>query len=82
MVSLTLSVPEDVRKEMKEFDEVNWSAFVRKCIESKARELRWKQEMLKKLKQEDESGFTDWTVKKGRKVNEGISKRLKEEGLL
>ncbi len=82
MVSITLSIPEKVRDEMKQFSEINWSAFVRNCIESKAKELAWKREMLAKLKQEEDSGFNDWALEMGRKVNKGISERLKKEGLL
>lgn len=82
MVSITLSVSEQVRKEMKQSPEVNWSGFIRSCIESKSKELAWKREMLAKLKQEDDSGFTDWTIEMGRKVNKGVAERLKKEGLL
>lgn len=82
MVSITLSVPEETRKKMKRFSEINWSQFVRSCIEEKTRQLSWKEEMLKKLKQEDESGFTDWTVELGKEVNKGVSERLKKEGLI
>lgn len=82
MVSITLSVPKEVRKEMKEFPEVNWSGFIRKCIESKSKELAWKKAMLEKLKQEDNSGFTDWTLREGSELNSRISERLKKEGLL
>ena len=34
MVSITLSVPEDVRHKMDMFPEINWSGFVRKSIEA------------------------------------------------
>ena len=82
MVSITLSIPEKVKEEMKKSPEVNWSALVRSCIESKARQLAWKREMLARLKEEDEAGFTKWAVEMGRKVNKGVSDRLKKEGLL
>jgi len=57
MVSITLSVPEDVHDLMKKFPEVNWSGLVRTCITEKAKTL----EMLKKLGEEKE--FNDWAVK-------------------
>lgn len=82
MVSITLSIPESVRKQMKKFPEINWSGFVRASIEAKAKQLAWREEMLKKLKQEDESGFTRWSIEMGRKVNKGIAERLKKEKLL
>ena len=82
MVSITLSVPEEVRVQMKNFPEINWSGFVRTCIESKTKQLAWKQEMLDKLEQEDESGFTEWTIEMGRKINKGLAERLRKEKLL
>ena len=81
MVSITLSVPEKTKELMSEFPEINWSGFIRKCIEERTKQLAWREEMLAKLKKEDESGFTKWTVEMGRKVNEGMAKRLKKEGL-
>lgn len=65
---------------MKKFSDVNWSAFVRSCIESKTKQLSWKQEMLAKLKEEDESGFTEESIRIGRKIKEGMWKRYKEKG--
>ena len=82
MVSLTLSIPEELKKRMEQFPEINWSGLVRKIIIEKANELQWRQDMLKKLKEEDASGFTQWTVEMGRRVNKGIAQRLKKEGLL
>ncbi len=74
MVSVTLSIPEETRKIMKEFPEINWSGFIRKSIEEKAKELKWKEEMLKKLKEEEE--FTKWSVELGRKAKKGRFKRI------
>jgi len=80
MVSITLSVPVEVKQKMEVFPEINWSSFVREKLLEKTAELSWKQETLKKLEQDKE--FEDWCVETGRKVNEGIAKRLKKEGLL
>ncbi len=80
MVSITLSVPEEIRKLMKKFPEINWSRFVRASIEAKAKQLAWKEEMLKKLKQEDESGFTEWSIELGNNLKERVWQRHKEEG--
>jgi hypothetical protein len=71
MVSITISVPEEVRETMKKFPEVNWSALVRKVITERAKQLAIKEELLKQLKKEKE--FDEWSVelvRKGRK-NEG-----------
>ena len=80
MVSVTLSVPPETKELMNRFSEINWSGLVRKSIEQKAKQLAWKEDMLKKLKQD--STFEDWAVEMGRKVNAGIAKRLKKEKLL
>ena len=61
MVSITLSVSEEVRKQMKNFPEVNWSGLVRTCIVEKAKKLAMKEEMLKQLGKEKE--FNDWAVR-------------------
>lgn len=41
MVSVTLSVPEDLKAEMDEHPEINWSAVARQSIEEKLAELRF-----------------------------------------
>ena len=68
MVSITLSVPEEVRKLMKKFPEVNWSALIRKTIEEKTKQFAIKESMLDELKKEED--FNNWAVeliRKGRK---------------
>ena len=60
MVSITLSVPEEVKKLMKKFPEVNWSGLVRHCITEKVERLAIKEELLTQLKEEKE--FNDWAV--------------------
>ena len=80
MVSVTLSVPEEVKEKMDKFPEINWSGFIRKSIEQKTRELSLREELLKKLEQDKE--FEQWCIEMGKKVNKGIAERLKKEGLL
>lgn len=75
MVSITLSVPEETRKIMKEFPEVNWSHLVRESIKAKAEKLALKKEMLKKFK--GEKSFVDWSVEIGRKAKRGRAQRIK-----
>ncbi len=79
MASITLSVPEEIRKVMKRFPEMNWSGFIRTKIEQKASELEWKEETLKKL--DAEENLIESEVKFGRQINEGMAKRLRKEGL-
>lgn len=80
MVSITLSVPEEVRKKMKEFPEVNWSAFIRKEIEEKVGALSWKEKMLKELEEEKES--IQWAVNLQRMSRKGRLNELKKKGLI
>ncbi|MEK6908969.1 MAG: hypothetical protein AABX23_02875 [Nanoarchaeota archaeon] len=65
MVSITVSIPEDIKKKMENFPEVNWSGLVKKIIIEKVERLMWKEEMLKML--EGEKEFTDWAVELIRK---------------
>ncbi|MEK6890892.1 MAG: hypothetical protein AABX03_02035 [Nanoarchaeota archaeon] len=69
MVSITVSVPEETRKLMKKFPEVNWSGLVRKSIMEKAQKLALKEEMLKELNKEKD--FNDWAVELGRRAKKG-----------
>lgn len=68
MVSITISVPEEIRELMKKFPEVNWSGLVRQCITQKAKQLAIKEELLNQFKKEKE--FNEWAVnliREGRK---------------
>jgi len=60
MVSITISIPEEIRNLMKKFPEINWSGLVRQCITEKAKRLAIKEELLRQLKKEKE--FNDWAV--------------------
>ena len=80
MVSVTLSIPEDVKKRMEHFSELNWSGFIRKAILEKTKELSWKEEMMNKLKKETE--IDDWAVKLQHKAREERFKELRKKGLV
>ena len=51
MTNITLSVPEDIHREMKHFSEVRWSEVVRKAIIEKIETLKLAERLaaLKKL---------------------------------
>lgn len=80
MVSITLSVSEDVKTKMDMFPEMNWSGFVRTAIEQKTKELSWREQMLRKL--EGEKELIDWSVQLQRKARKGRFDELKRKGLL
>jgi len=80
MVSITLSIPENTRKQMKEFDEVNWSGLIRKFIESKVKQLSKFEEFKEQFEEEQE--ITDWSVKLQRASRNGRLDTLREKGLI
>ncbi len=80
MVSITLSISEETRALMKKFSEINWSAFIRKSIEKKVKKLSWKEEMLKKLNQEEL--FSEWAVKAQKESRKNRLEELKKKGLI
>lgn len=80
MVSITLSVPQEVKEKMDKFSEINWSGLIRKTILEKTDELSWREEMLQKLK--GEQGLNDWAVSLQRKARKGRFNELKKRGLI
>ena len=80
MVSVTLSVSKEIRELMNKFSEINWSAFIRKSIEAKVKELSWKEEMMQKLKQEE--SFTNWAITKQREMRQHRLTELEKKGLI
>jgi len=80
MVSITVSVTPEIRALMLQFPEVNWSGLVKKTISEKAKELAWREEMLKRLKGEQE--FDDWAVQIVKKSRKGRFEKLRKKGLV
>jgi len=72
MVSITLSVPEDMKHEMDNFQDINWSAVARQAIKNKIVMLRKFREFTK------DSTFTEEdALEFGRQVSEKAMKRHK-----
>lgn len=80
MVSITLSVSEEVRHKMQEFSEVNWSGLIRGVIIEKTKELEWKNKLKKQLREEEEIG--KWSLDLDSKAKKARLKELKRKGLL
>lgn len=71
MVSITLSVPQDLKHEMDNFQEINWSAVARQAIMKKIMLLKQIREFTK------DSTFTEEdAIRLGREVNQKLAKRL------
>lgn len=72
MVSITLSVPGDLKKEMEMFPEMNWSAVARESIKKKLIMLRKFKEFTK-----DSTLTEEDALRLGREVSKRAMKRHK-----
>ncbi|MBI4140852.1 hypothetical protein HY485_03375 [Candidatus Woesearchaeota archaeon] len=50
MVNMTLSVPEELHREMATHSEIKWSDVARQAFENKVHELHWMDKVLQKSK--------------------------------
>lgn len=50
MANMTLSVPEELHKEMLAHSEIKWSTIAREAFEKKVKELHWMDKLLEKSK--------------------------------
>ena len=72
MVNITLSVPEDLKKEMEKFPEMNWSVIVRGAIRKRVLLLK----QIKEFTRDSELTEED-AIRLGRKVNKAVAKRYR-----
>lgn len=74
MVSITLSVPQDLKQEMDSFQDINWSAVARQAIKRKLL-------MLEKFKEfTKDSTFTEEdALKLGAEVSRKLAKRYSKK---
>lgn len=70
MVSITLSVPLELKKEMEQFGEINWSAVAREAIWRKITLLKKFREFTKDSTMSEENA-----LRLGRKANASLAKR-------
>ena len=80
MVSVTLSIPEEVKHKMEHFSEINWSGLIRKAIIEKAGELEWKEKMRMQLNKEKD--INKWALDLENKGRKDRLIKLKKKGLL
>ncbi len=80
MVSVTLSIPPEVKRKMEKYDEVNWSGYVRKAILEKTEQLDWKEKIRQQLKEEEP--FAQWAVETLRESRKKRLQELRRKGLL
>lgn len=74
MVSVTFSVPDDVKDRMKELAWVNWSELAREDLLRRIKA----EHMREQLKSPDEQALIDWSVELGRKAKAGRWSRMHE----
>ncbi|MBW2966054.1 hypothetical protein KY342_03045 [Candidatus Woesearchaeota archaeon] len=70
MVSITLSVPEDLKHEMDEEKEINWSEVARTAIKTKLSQLK----ILKAISAKSKLTEKD-ALEIGRKINKALHQR-------
>ena len=71
MVNITLSVPEDLKTEMDEIREMNWSEIARTAIRKKIAEIK----ILKTISSKSKLTEKD-ALELGRKINKAMHERV------
>jgi hypothetical protein len=71
MPTITLSVPEDLKKQMDESKEINWSQVARTAIQEKVAQLK----ILKAISAKSKLTEKD-ALELGRKINKSLHERL------
>jgi len=70
MTNMTLAIPDELHRLMRKHKEVRWSEVAREALWDKVRKLELMDEILSKSKLTEKD-----SIKIGRMINKGISKR-------
>ena len=70
MTNMTLAIPEDLHKIMKNHKQIKWSEIARQAIRDQAEKLDFMNEILSKSKLTEKD-----VLELSRKINKGIAKR-------
>ena len=73
MVNITLSIPDELKKEMDSVPEINWSEVARQAFMQRIKDL----EFLKKFKSDSTLTEED-ALRLGRELNKNLAKRYKK----
>jgi len=73
MVSMTLAIPTELKKQMDEFPEINWSETARLAFREKIKDLQFLREFKSKSDMTEEDA-----IELGRRVNKALQKRYEE----
>jgi hypothetical protein len=74
MVNMTLAIPEELKKKMNKFPEMNWSEVARTAFEQRVQDM----EVFRKLRETSTLSEEDALIL-GRKVSAALTKRYREE---
>lgn len=74
MANITLSIPEELKKEMEKFPEINWSEVARNSIKQKISQLNF----LRGFRMESDISPDD-ALKLGREISHLLIKRYKRD---
>jgi hypothetical protein len=74
MTNITLSVSEELKKQMSELPEINWSVVAREAIKEKIAKLS----LLKSISAKSQLTQKD-ALELGRKINKSLHERYKDE---
>lgn len=76
MTTMTLAVPDELKRKMESFPEMNWSEVARQAFLQKIQDL----EFLKKFKSKSKITEED-ALRIGRKVSAAVSDRLRKKAI-
>ena len=74
MPTITLSMPDDIKKQMDEFQDINWSAVAREAIKNKLSQLILFKSIVSKSRLTKKNA-----LELGKKINASLHKRYKED---
>jgi len=74
MPTITLAVPEDLKKEMDESKEINWSAVARSAIKEKVAQLKILKAIAAKSKLTEKDA-----LELGKKINKSLHERYEKK---
>ena len=77
MPTLTLAVPQEMKREMDHCPEINWSEIAREAIRKRLAELALFKAIVGKSKL-SEKEVEEFGIKLGRKINQSMHKRFKK----
>ncbi len=80
MATLTLAIPEEMKAQMDECAEINWSEVARGAIRQKLAQLRLFKAIVSKSKLTEEEAL-DISLELGKKVNKAMHERFKKAHL-